>query len=189
MAKLKSKAVERVKQAETALSEERELNEERKKKMKVFVETKAEELREAKGSTNDLRKELEETRSSLRSSRDREEAIHIDLEAARLKYRELQRNLERMKRNSDQLHLAGNNLEQELEKSANETEEHKKKRISAKHEIMQMVRLLESERSVSAKLRESVKFTLTPKVSQQSRIPTFSLLPSPLYTTQTFPCK
>ena len=165
MAKLKSKAVERVKQAETALSEERELNEERKKKMKVFVETKAEELREAKESANGMQKELEETRASLRSSRDREEAVHTDLEAARLKYRELQRNLERMKKNSEQLHLAGRNAEQELEKSTNETEEHKKKRISAKHEIMQMVRLLESERSVSAKLRESVKFSFLPKVS------------------------
>lgn len=170
MAKLKSRAVERVKQAETALSEERELNEERKKKMKVFVETKAQELRDARGSANDTQKELEETRASLRSSRDREEGIHTDLEASRLKYRELQRNMERMKRNSDQLHLAGNSLEQELEKSANETEEHKKKRISAKHEIMQMVRLLESERSVSAKLRESVKFTFTPKALSQQEL-------------------
>lgn len=170
MEKLKAKAVGRVKQAESALSEERELNEERKKKMKVFVETKAEELREAKDSANDMQKELEETRASLRSSRDREEVIQKELEAARLKYRELQRDTERMKRNSEQLHRAGNNLEQELEKSASETEEHKKKRMSAKHEIMQMVRTLEVERAVSAKLRESVKFTFTPKALSQQEL-------------------
>ncbi|KAL3757933.1 hypothetical protein ACHAWU_002853 [Discostella pseudostelligera] len=170
MEKLKVKAVERVKQAETALSEERELNEERKKKMKTFVETKAEELREAKECASNMQKELEETRASLRSSRDREEATLKELEAARLKHRELQRDMERMVRNSEQLHKAGNNLEQELEKYASETEEHKKKRMSAKHEIMQMVRTLEAERAVSAKLRESVKFTFTPKALSQQEL-------------------
>lgn len=170
MEKLKVKAVERVKQAETALSEERELNEERKKKMKTFVETKAEELREAKECASNMQKELEETRASLRSSRDREEASLKELEAARLKNRELQRDMERMVRNSEQLHKAGNSLEQELEKYASETEEHKKKRMSAKHEIMQMVRTLEAERAVSAKLRESVKFTFTPKALSQQEL-------------------
>lgn len=170
MEKLKVKAVERVKQAETALAEERELNEERKKKMKTFVETKADELREAKECASNMQKELEETRASLRSSRDREEASLKELEAARLKHRELQRDMERMVRNSEQLHKAGNSLEQELEKYASETEEHKKKRQSAKHEIMQMVRTLEAERAVSAKLRESVKFTFTPKALSQQEL-------------------
>ncbi len=170
MEKLKAKAVERVKQAETALAEERELNEERKKKMKTFVENKAEEVKTAKESANDMQKELEETRASLRSSRDREEAFQKELEATRLKNRELQREMERMKRSSEQLHQAGNSLEQELEKYASETEEHKKKRMSAKHEIMQMVRTLESERAVSAKLKEAVKFTLTPKALSQQEL-------------------
>ena len=132
MEKLKSKAVERVKQAETALAEERELNEERKKKMKVFVETKAEELREAKETANDMQKELQDTRASLRSSRDREEAVLKELEAVRLKNREIQRDMDRMKRNSEQLHKMGNSFQQELEKSASETEEHKNKRMAAK---------------------------------------------------------
>ena len=175
MEKLKTKAVERVKQAETALAEERELNEERKKKMKVFVETKADELREAKDSANDMQKELEETRASLRSSRDREETFQKELDAARLKHREIQREMERMKRNSEQIQKMGNNLEQELEKSASETEEHKKKRMSAKHEIMQMVRTLEAERAVSSKLRESVKFTFTPKALSQQELLTEAL--------------
>jgi len=170
MEKLKTKAVERVRRAETVLSEERELNEERKRKMKVFVETKAEELRDAKEGASDMQKELEETRASLRSSRDREEVFQKDLDAARLKYREIQRDMERMKRNSEQLHRMGNNLEQELEKSTSETEEHKKKRMSAKHEIMQMVRTLEAERAVSSKLRESVKFTFTPKALSQQEL-------------------
>ncbi|KAL7494797.1 hypothetical protein ACHAWT_005609 [Skeletonema menzelii] len=168
--KLKSKAVERVKQAETALKEERELNEERKRKMKVFVETKAEELREAKESANDMQKELQETRSSLTASREREESIQKDVESARIKYREVQRDMERMKRNAEALHSMGNNLEQELEKSANETEEHKKKRISAKHELMTMMRTLEVEKGVSEKLRESMKFTFAPKAQSQQQL-------------------
>jgi hypothetical protein len=170
MEKLKTKAVERVKQAETALKEERELNEERKKKMKVFVETKAEELREAKESAGDMQKELQETRASLTSSREREESLQKELESARIKYREVQRDMERMKRNAEALHNMGNNLEQELEKSANETEEHKKKRISAKHELMTMMRTLEVERGVSEKLREAMKFTFAPKAQSQQQL-------------------
>lgn len=170
MEKLKAKAVERVKQAETALAEERELNEERKKKMKTFVETKAEEVKVAKERTGDMQKELDETRASLRSSRDREEVLQKELDATRIKNRELQRDMDRMKRSSEELHEAGNKVEQELEKYASETEEHKKKRMSAKHEIMQMVRTLESERAVSAKLKEAVKFTLTPKALSQQEL-------------------
>ncbi|KAL7533625.1 hypothetical protein ACHAWF_004568 [Thalassiosira exigua] len=170
MEKLKAKAVERVKQAEISLKEERELNEERKRKMKVFVETKAEELREAKDGANDMQKELEETRASLRSSRDRGEALQKELETATVKNRDLSRDIERMKRNSEQLSRIGNCLEQELEKSTSETEEHRKKRMSAKHEIMQMVRTLEGERAVSSKLRESLKFTFTPKALSQQEL-------------------
>ncbi|EJK63293.1 hypothetical protein THAOC_16058 [Thalassiosira oceanica] len=170
MEKLKMKAVDRVKQAESALAEERALNEERKKKMKTFVETRAEQLREAKDSVNDMSKELDETRASLRSSRDREDVYQKEADAAKLKYRELQRDMERMKRSSEQLQRMGANFEQELEKSANETEEHKKKRISAKHEIMQMVRTLDVEKTVSSKLRESVKFTFTPKALSQQEL-------------------
>lgn len=170
MEKLKAKAVERVKQAETALAEERELNEERKKKMKTFVETKAEEVKVAKERTGDMQKELDETRASLRSSREREEVSQKELEATRIKNRELQRDMDRMKRSSEELHEAGNKVEQELEKYASETEEHKKKRMSAKHEIMQMVRTLETERAASAKLKEAVKFTLTPKALSQQEL-------------------
>lgn len=170
MEKLKAKAIERVKQAETALAEERELNEERKRKMKTFVETKAEEVKVAKECTGDMQKELDETRASLCSSRDREEVLQKDLEATRVKSRELQRDMDRMKRSSEELHEAGNKVEQELEKYASETEEHKKKRMSAKHEIMQMVRTLETERAVSAKLKEAVKFTLTPKALSQQEL-------------------
>jgi chromosome segregation ATPase len=170
MEKLKTKAVERVKQAETALKEERELNEERKKKMKVFVETKAEELREAKENAGDMQKELHETRASLSASREREESFQKELENSRIKYREVQRDMERMKRNAEALHNMGNNLEQELEKSASETEEHKKKRISAKHELMTMMRTLEVERGVSEKLRESMKFTFAPKAQSQQQL-------------------
>lgn len=170
MEKLKAKAVERVKQAETALAEERDLNEERKRKMKAFVESKAEELREAKESASDMQAELLETRTSLRSSRDREESIQQALEASHIKYRELFRDTERLRRNQEEMHKMGSTLEHELEKSASETEEHKKKRMSAKHELMTMVRTLEVEKSMNGKLRESIKFTFTPKALSQQQL-------------------
>ncbi|KAL7482267.1 hypothetical protein ACHAW6_007945 [Cyclotella cf. meneghiniana] len=170
MEKLKAKAVERVKQAETALAEERELNEERKRKMKSFVESKADELREAKESVSDMQIELQETRASLRSSREREESLQKDLEKSQIKCRELHRDMERLKRSQEEMHKMGSTLEHELEKSTSETDEHKKKRISAKHELMTMVRTLEVEKSVSGKLRESIKFTFTPKALSQQQL-------------------
>lgn len=170
MEKLKKKCVERVKMAEAALIEERNLNEERKKKMKFFVETKAEELRSAKSGNDELRAELKETSGALRSVRGKLEHMASQFENASTKNRELTREMNRMKKNSEQLHQLGGNLELELQKSAQETEEHKNKRLTAKHELMTMLRKLEAEQAVSGKLRDSVKFTFTPKAMSQQQL-------------------
>eukprot|EP00549_Striatella_unipunctata_P025309 CAMPEP_0118714256 /NCGR_PEP_ID=MMETSP0800-20121206/26076_1 /TAXON_ID=210618 ORGANISM="Striatella unipunctata, Strain CCMP2910" /NCGR_SAMPLE_ID=MMETSP0800 /ASSEMBLY_ACC=CAM_ASM_000638 /LENGTH=187 /DNA_ID=CAMNT_0006620009 /DNA_START=199 /DNA_END=762 /DNA_ORIENTATION=- len=58
----------------------------------------------------------------------------------------------------------------ELHRSAQETEEHKNKRLTAKHELMVILRTLEAERAVSAKLRDSLKFTFTPKAQSQQQL-------------------
>jgi hypothetical protein len=170
MEKLKKKCVERVKMAEAALIEERNLNDERKKKMKVFVETKAEELRVAKGTSDELRSELKETKEALLNVRGKLEHVTQQYEIATTKNRELTRELNRMKKSSEQVSLGQVNLEMELHKSAQETEEHKNKRLTAKHELMTILRKLEAEQVVSAKLRDSVKFTFTPKALSQQQL-------------------
>lgn len=170
MEKLKKKCVERVKMAEAALIEERNLNDERKKKMKVFVETKAEELRVAKGTSDELRSELKETKEALLNVRGKLEHVTQQYEIATTKNRELNRELNRMKKSSEQVSLGQVNLEMELHKSAQETEEHKNKRLTAKHELMTILRKLEAEQVVSAKLRDSVKFTFTPKALSQQQL-------------------
>lgn len=170
MEKLKKKCVERVKMAEAALIEERNLNDERKKKMKVFVETKAEELRVAKGTSDELRSELKETKEALLNVRGKLEHVTKQYEIATTKNRELTRELNRMKKSSEQVSLGQVNLEMELHKSAQETEEHKNKRLTAKHELMTILRKLEAEQVVSAKLRDSVKFTFTPKALSQQQL-------------------
>lgn len=173
--KLKKKAVERVKASEDALAEERNLNEERKKKMKVFVETKAEELRMAKSQNEEMQREIEETRTTLRQTREKLEHVHAEWTASQTRNRELQRDMKLMQKNSEKMNKIGDTLEHELHKSAQETEEHKNKRLTAKHELMTILRTLEAERSVSGKLRDSIKFTFTPKALSQQQLLTESL--------------
>jgi hypothetical protein len=170
MEKLKKKCVERVKMTEGALEEERHLNDERKKKMKVFVETKAEELRVTKDEGDAFRTELEETRVSLRDTTNKLERMHAEWMSTQTRNRELQREMMTLRKSSDKLYKLGGNLELELEKSTQETEEHKNKRLTAKHELITLLRTLEGERSVTGKLRDSLKFTFTPKALSQQQL-------------------
>ena len=103
MEKLKKKCVDRVKMSEAALVEERNLNEERKKKMKVFVETKAEELRAAKTANDELRAELTETSGALKSVRGKLEHMTKQFDHVSTKNRELTREMNWLKKNSEQL--------------------------------------------------------------------------------------
>jgi len=160
---------------EVALVEERNLNEERKKKMKVFVETKAEELRSVKTTNDEMRTELKETRNALRTVREKLERMTQNFENTSMKNREVTREMNRMKKNAEQMHQMGDNLELELHKSAQETEEHKNKRLTAKHELMTILRKLEAEQAVSSKLRDGVKFTFTPKALSQQQLMNESL--------------
>lgn len=170
MEQLKKKCVERVQLAESALMEERHLNDERKNKMKLFVETKTEELRVAKSSYDELRSELKETKEALHNVRGKLEHMTQQYESASTKNRELLRDITRIKKSSEQISLGQVNLQMELHKSAQETEEHKNKRLTAKHELMTILRKLESEQGVTTKLRDSVTFTFTPKAISQQQL-------------------
>jgi len=173
--KLKRKVVERVKASEAALVEERNLNEERKRKMKAFVEHKAEELRKAKILNDELRAELVETTGALENVRNKVETVGDECTRVQNRNRDLVREVTRMKKNSEQLHQMGDNLELELHKSTQETEEHRNKRQTAKHELMAMLKKLEAEQAVCLKLKDSVKFTFTPKALSQQQLLTESL--------------
>merc|ERR1711957_1155708 len=155
---------------ENLLIEERNLNDERKQKMKQFVETKAEELRVANCVNEELVAELNETNSALKSLREKLEHSKTAHLTTQSRNRDLMREINRMKKNSEQLHQLGDNLELELHKSTQETEEHKNKRVTAKHELMSMLRKLEAEQTVSEKLRDSIKFTFTPKALSQQQL-------------------
>mmetsp|Transcript_8032 Transcript_8032/g.9369 ORF Transcript_8032/g.9369 Transcript_8032/m.9369 type:complete len:534 (-) Transcript_8032:58-1659(-) len=173
--KLKRKVVERVKSSDAALVEERNLNEERKRKMKAFVEHKAEELKGATILNDELRAELVETNGALTNVRNKVESVGEECTRVQNRNRDLVREVTRMKKNSEHLHQMGDNLELELHKSTQETEEHKSKRQTAKHEMMAMLRKLEAEQAVCARLRDSVKFTFTPKALSQQQLLTESL--------------
>ena len=161
---------QRVLYAERALADERRLNEDRKKKMKSFIETKQEEVREGKVLNEELNAELEQTNRLLREQNSRWKQLHAQWVQSQTRNRELQRDLNRLKSDSDNMHKIGDKMEMKLSRSAQETEEHKNKRLTAKHELMTILRTLEAEREVSSKLRDSIKFTFTPKALSQQQL-------------------
>jgi chromosome segregation ATPase len=138
--------------------------------MKVFIETKQEEIRLGKVQTDELTAELEQTNRLLREQTSRWKQLHAQWAQSQTRNRELQRDLNRIKKDSDDMHKIGDKMEMKLSRSAQETEEHKTKRLTAKHELMTVLRTLEGEREVSCKLRDSIKFTFTPKALSQQQL-------------------
>ena len=170
MARLKKNSEARVRQAELALADEKRLNEDRKGKMKAFIEKKSEELRQAKADSDSLQTELNQTSRSLVDLNNRWKQLHAQWVQSQTRNRELQRDLNRIKKDSENLHKVGDTLEMKLSRSATETEEHKNKRLAAKNELMTVLKTLEAEREVSARLRDAIKFTFTPKALSQQQL-------------------
>lgn len=160
----------RIKKLEASLSEERRLNEDRKKKMKAFVENKQEELREAKAQNDELNMELSQTNRSLREHHARWKQLHAQWVQSQTRNRELQRDINRMTKESENMSRMGDQMNVKLSQRAQETETHKNKRLTAKQELMTVLETLEAEREVSSKLQDSIKFTFTPKALSQQQI-------------------
>jgi len=167
---MKKEYEERIGKLELNLREERRLNDERKKKMKVFVENKQEELRNSQSQNDELNMELSQTNRSLREHHSRWKQLHAQWVQSQTRNRELQRDINRMKKESESMSRLGDKMNQKMAQSAQETEEHKNKRMNAKQELMTLLNTLESEREVSSKLRDSIKFTFTPKALSQQQI-------------------
>jgi chromosome segregation ATPase len=138
--------------------------------MKAFVEHRAEELRQAKADNEALQLELNQTNQSLMDLNNRWKQLHAQWVQSQTRNRELQRDLNRIKKDSENLHKVGDTLEMRLTRSTTETEEHKNKRLAAKHELMTVLRTLEAERELNSKLRDSLKFTFTPKALSQQQL-------------------
>ncbi|GKY96796.1 hypothetical protein MPSEU_000638800 [Mayamaea pseudoterrestris] len=156
--------------AEAALNDERTLNEERKKKMKAFVETKVDEMRQLQTDNDALQSEVSTTSKSLVDLNNRWKQLHAQWVQSQTRNRELQRDLNRMKKDSENLHKAGDSIQMKLSRSTNETEEHKNKRLAAKHELMTVLRTLEIERELNNRLRDNIKYTFTPKALSQQQL-------------------
>ena len=170
LAQLKTRSEARIRHAELALADEKKLNEDRKSKMKAFIEKKSEELRQAKVDAESMQSELTQTSKSLMDLNTRWKQLHAQWVQSQTRNRELQRDLNRIKKDSENLHKVGDTLEMKLSRSATETEEHKNKRLAAKNELMTVLKTLEGEREVSARLRDAIKFTFTPKALSQQQL-------------------
>ena len=167
---LQKSSQQRIQQLDSALTEERRLNDERKRKMKGFVEAKAEEIRSSKETHVSLQTELDQTNRSLMELNQRWKQLHAQWVQSQTRNRELQRDMNKMKKDSEKMHTVGDTLQMKLSRSALETEEHKNKRLTAKNELMSVLRQLEAERDLTNRLRDSIKFTFTPKAISQQQI-------------------
>ena len=169
VAQWKAYAESRSKQLEKSLDRERTLNKDRKRKMKEFVEAKTEEVRVAKSDTMGLQTEIEQTNLTLKDLNQRYKQLHTQWVEAQTRNRELQRDITKMKMDSEKMSKVGGTLEAKLSRSAQESEDHKNKRLAAKNEVMAVLRQLEVERDVNHRLRESIKEIFTPKALSQQQ--------------------
>eukprot|EP00934_Nitzschia_sp_Nitz4_P006795 Nitzschia sp. Nitz4//scaffold1_size375055//172367//175774//NITZ4_000269-RA/size375055-processed-gene-0.439-mRNA-1//-1//CDS//3329541024//6785//frame0 len=167
----KQYAEQRTKQLESSLSHEKKLNLERKKKMREFVEAKTEEVRVAKSETLGLQSELDQSNMTLKDLNQRYKQIHEQWIQSQTRNRELQRDITKIKMDSEKMSKVGGTLEAKLSRSALEAEDHKNKRLAAKHELMAVLSQLEAERELNRRICDSIRNDITPKtLSQQQSI-------------------
>ncbi len=165
----KDYAEKRSKQLEAALAKEQKRNEERKRKMKGFVEAKTEEVRVVKADNLGLQTEMDQTNMTLKDLNQRYKQLHAQWVESQTRNRELQRDVTKVMKDSEKMSKVGGTLEAKLSRSAMESEDHKNKRLAAKNELMAVLRQLEAERDVNNRLRDRIKMTFTPKVLSQQQ--------------------
>mgnify|MGYP005841413935 CR=1 FL=1 len=167
---LKVTSQTRIDTLEKAVREEKQLNEERKKKMKAFVEAKSEELKEAQAQAEQYQNELNQNNQGMVDLNQRWKTLHAQWVQSQTRNRELQRDLNKVKKDYENLNKVGDSVNAKLSRSSNEVEQHKNKRLAAKQELMSVLGKLDSEREISNKLRDSVRFTFTPKAQSQHQL-------------------
>jgi hypothetical protein len=134
------------------------------------VEAKAEEIRSSKEANLSLQTELDQTNRSLHELNQRMKQLHAQWVQSQTRNRELQRDMNKIQKDSEKMNKLGDTLEFKLSRSALATEEHKTKRLTAKSELMAVLRQLEAERDLNNRLRDSIKFTFTPKALSQQQL-------------------
>jgi hypothetical protein len=170
LTEVKDYSRQKIKQLETLLADERKLNDERKRKMKSFVEAKTEEVRSSKADSLSFQTELDQTNRGFKELNQRLTQLHAQWVQSQTRNRELQRDMNKIQNDSERMHKVGGTLEMKLSRSAQETEEHKNKRLTAKSELIAVLRQLEVEQEVNSRMRDSIKFTFTPKALSQQQI-------------------
>ncbi|KAL3945714.1 MAG: hypothetical protein SGBAC_000198 [Bacillariaceae sp.] len=158
------------KQLEGQLKHEKKLNEERKRRMKFFVEAKTEEARSSTADNVSLQAELDQTTRSLKDFNQRYKQLHSQWVQAQTRNRELQRDMTKTKNDSEKMSKVGGNLEAKLSRYSREIEDHKGKRLAAKNELMTVIAKLEEEKKANTRLRDFVKGTITPNVLLQHQV-------------------
>jgi hypothetical protein len=118
-----------------------------------------------------LQTEIEQTNMTLKDLNQRYKQLHAQWVEAQTRNLELQRDITKMKTDTEKMSKVGGTLEAKLSRSAQESEDHKNKRLAAKNEVMAVLRQLEAERTLNHRLRERIKDIFTPKtLSQQQSI-------------------
>jgi len=161
---------DRNKQLEGQLKYEQRLNEERKRRMKYFVEAKTEEARSSTADNVSLQTELDQTTRSLKDFNERYKQLHSQWVQVQTRNRELQRDMTKMKNDSEKMSKAGGNLEAKLSRYSKEIDDHKSKRLAAKNELLTVISKLEEEKKANNRLRDYVKGVITPTVLSQHQV-------------------
>eukprot|EP00814_Leptocylindrus_danicus_P000461 CAMPEP_0116031734 /NCGR_PEP_ID=MMETSP0321-20121206/17733_1 /TAXON_ID=163516 /ORGANISM="Leptocylindrus danicus var. danicus, Strain B650" /LENGTH=953 /DNA_ID=CAMNT_0003507001 /DNA_START=100 /DNA_END=2962 /DNA_ORIENTATION=+ len=165
---LQAETATKMKTIEDALEKERQLNATRKAKMKQYVEVQSSEIKSLKATNARLTNEVGDWKTEKANILKRSEYLEKECAQSTASLKELQEENIKLRTNSEKLSKVGGDLEKE-------TEDLKKKRLTAKHETMTLLRSLEVERAISSKLQHELKFTLLPKALSQQELLSESL--------------
>lgn len=142
--------------AEEELAKGKELLKEMKKNMKSYVEKQ-------KSETEGMKKERDDALQK-----------NVNLEGYSKRVKELGTELELEKARGDNAELRVKQLlekeikkEQDLKKEREEAADNKAKRITAKNEIMGLLKTLDQEREIASKVSDAMKYNLIPKAQKQ----------------------
>ena len=160
---IKQLSLEKVHAAVQAWRDERALNEERKEKMKSFIEAKAHELAHTQRNVEQVRVELTQSNDALVTVRKKLDDLTLQHQGDQMRIRELAKDNLKLKKNTQQLSLLGDTLETKLHQTTQEREEQKHKRLEARHELMTLLRKLEAEQAQTELFKEALTLSLTPK--------------------------
>jgi len=167
---LKNTCVESVQAAEHAWKEERALNEERKEKIKVYIESKAHELATTQRHLEKVKVDLHQANETLTSLRKKVEDYTQLHQQDQIRIRDLIKENQKLKKNTHQLSQVSDTLEYQLIQTTQESVQHENKRKEARHELMTLLRKLQVEQVTVENYKEVLTLSLIPKAKSQQQL-------------------